>query len=141
MGSRKECTEAIGRIAKQSFESVTNINPCLLLPKKTFRISFPEKNTNSTEASAENLTTRTCDIIYNNDDFRKESCHEINRPVEMGHGKSSNNRNYKKKSKMPIVKRLAQGPRTSLGTSTGKNKVNLSKAGRTRSGKIYSRVV
>lgn len=144
-GNRKNCTEAICRIAKQSFESVTNLNPCLLLPKKTFRISFPDARSTRQNVPREKITG-SCDIIYNNEVFQKDSGHEIHSIKELKRRSESITTNIqervRKRDKIPIVKRLSHGKRSIMDNTSRKhvNKHNLEKGGRTRSGKVYSRI-
>lgn len=142
-GNRKNCTNAICRIAKQSFESVTNLNPCLLLPKKTFRISFPNTKKPTRDVTPKEIITRSCDIIYNNEVFQKDSDREIrqtreSKKINMA-SKDSLPERTRRREKISIVKRLSKD-RKSLGDMSRKysNKLNFEKAGKTRSGKVYS---
>ncbi|KAG5897038.1 hypothetical protein JTB14_021759 [Gonioctena quinquepunctata] len=80
-GRRRNYTEAIYKIAKQFSESLTNMNPCLLLPKKTFQVSFPQDQSGAMpcrEPSPQSLSpTNSCDLIYSNEVFVDDSKAEV----------------------------------------------------------------
>lgn len=93
------------------------------------------------------MISRSCDIIYNNEDFKKDSFHEINLTREHRKLNLPTNEKFqdrmRKKNKVPIVKRLCKGRRTTIDNPNRKNinKINLERAGRTRSGRVYSPIL
>nr|CAI5865675.1 unnamed protein product [Callosobruchus analis] len=69
-GKRKNYTDAICKLAKQSFDSLTNLNPCLLLPNKNFQISFLKEESREVSPKEESRSTsKTCDVIFSNQTF------------------------------------------------------------------------
>nr|CAI5838611.1 unnamed protein product [Callosobruchus analis] len=73
-GKRKNYTDAICKLAKQSFDSLTNLNPCLLLPNKNFQISFlKEESKEVSPKEVSRSTSKTCDVIFSNQTFGKDS--------------------------------------------------------------------
>nr|XP_023014080.1 uncharacterized protein LOC111503880 [Leptinotarsa decemlineata] len=148
-GRRKNCTDAVYRVAKQLSESITNMNPCLLLPKDTFQVSFPKGqlkgSSSSREISEIDITNQnSCDLIYSNEAFATESNGEVknddkkNVSNSSGDTKPFNKRGKKYLRGLKGVKRLVREPKLgdifskSLSTTFGEGKKI------TRSGKVYS---
>ncbi|XP_057659709.1 uncharacterized protein LOC130896003 [Diorhabda carinulata] len=137
-GKRKSCTDAMFRIAKQFSDSVTDLNPCLLLPRDTFQVSFP----GSSSLSDVNDTPRTdnpCQVIYESKrpaTSKVQSVAEIKKTLTNASGDKNSTRRTKRPRKH-AVKRLAR----ESGSNDVRNKQsNLCVERRTRSGKIYNLV-
>lgn len=130
-GNRRNYSEAICKIARQSFESVTNLNPSLLTPKKDFGISFPENETHSRQILEEETFNRPCNVIYNNEIFQRDSEQAISHQF-----RKRNQETVRQKQTIPIVKRLSKARKPLAEKTSRKNVKNLEC--RTRSGKVYS---
>lgn len=130
------------KIAKQSYESLHNLNPCLLLPNKSFQICFTKvrSDTNLQEEKKKNL----CNIIYSNEAFNKNCTQEGNssevkkhnlqntiQPMEQSETTTS------KRNNRSTLKRLSVGLMSRNDSNIHKKSKMIKRM--TRSGKIYSR--
>nr|CAH7722484.1 unnamed protein product [Callosobruchus chinensis] len=136
-GKRRNYTDAICKLAKQSFGSLTNLSPCLLLPNKNFQISFLKKESREVNPDEKSRTTsKTCDIIYSNQTFGKDSKQNLvdtasDRSILAVPGDSTVEM---KRGRPGSLKQLSKGSEKILKRPL---KLMLEKR-KTRSGKIYN---
>ncbi|XP_028136143.1 uncharacterized protein LOC114330902 [Diabrotica virgifera virgifera] len=134
-GKRKNCTDAIRSVAKQFSTSVTNLKPCLLLPKENFQVIFPN------ESSTRGTTTRdsresSCEIICDRREYetrfsikKLDDLNDSKKSLFEGCGDNKNVHKRKKSRRFSVVKRLVRDANDS--------KIILGER-KTRSGKIYN---
>lgn len=146
-GKRKNCTEAICRLAKQSFDSVTSMNPCLLLPKRSFRISFPENATASRENISDERPQNSCNLIYNNEVFQKDSDNDLKLLKDIiRKGSDSVTKHVsavdkKRVKRLKSKKSIKEKKIVDLTVTSHSSKFQGEKGRRTRSGKVYNLLI
>lgn len=127
------------KIAKQSYESLHNINPCLLLPNKNFQIRFTKiKSDTNIEKNKHESKKNICNIIYSNEAFNKCSNQDIN-PSETKHNLKNTVQSFEESGtiRRGISKRL--GKRTLLQDDLNMTEKKIKTIKKmTRSGKVYS---
>ncbi|KAJ8986102.1 hypothetical protein NQ317_003397 [Molorchus minor] len=142
---RKRCTDAVYKIAKQSYESLHSLNPCVLLPNRSFHISFSKSVEKAISENTQDKSKNVCNIIYSNDAFNKE-CKEgdkaesqvkiIETPLTCADDIQTSIGNKKK-----LLKRLCEvHARTDdeIGNHQRNRKKNKKIKRMTRSGRIYA---
>ncbi|KAJ8947191.1 hypothetical protein NQ318_015539 [Aromia moschata] len=152
---RNRCTDAVYRIAKQSYDSLHNLNPCVLLPNKSFHISFSKSSGDSPppEDSRRDQGKNYCDIIFSNNAFNKsdkddDKVDEVKILQTPLRDPDDDERPMGRRSRRSFLKRLsdegakvedeASVPRFSS-TQRGRKK-NKKMKRVTRSGRVYSLV-
>ncbi|CAH1960051.1 unnamed protein product [Acanthoscelides obtectus] len=137
-GKRKNYTNAICKLAKQSYDSLTNLNPCLLLPNKSFQISFLKEETIPVDRESKPTNDKRCNVLYSNQTFGKDSKQTLtetasNRSVSTGPENSAFE--VKRSIRRNSLKRLSK----EADSKPTKRSVMLTLERRkTRSGKVYN---
>lgn len=148
LGTRRNCTDAIYRLAKHSVESLSNLNPCLLLPHKSFQISFPKSQDpgqldRSRSASVETSAELPCNVIYSNKGFAKDAkvqSKSIRDTKKSNLNVTANKETEKKPIQKSFVKRLKDKQLRTVSSSKGINKLHALEQEKriTRSGRVYN---
>ncbi|XP_072384134.1 uncharacterized protein [Diabrotica undecimpunctata] len=133
-GKRKNCTDAIRSVAKQFSTSVTNLKPCLLLPKENFQVIFP--NESSTRGTTTRESQESCEIICESREYETrysskkiDALNDAKRTLLGGCGDNKNVHKRKKIRRFSVVKRLVREADESAKILGDK---------KTRSGKVYN---
>lgn len=142
------------KIAKQSYESLHNLNPCLLLPNRSFQINFAKVKSDShiEDRKQEERKKNVCNIIYSNQAFSKDSVHEIKSSEMKTCGLQTTPLQtegtyaeavMKRKGRPRKVKRLNGGLKSSeeiVASSSSMQRKNKAIKRMTRSGRVYANI-
>lgn len=127
------------KIAKQSYESLHNLNPCLLLPNKSFQIRFTKIRSDTNMGENKQDNKKVCNVIYSNEAFNKDCNKDINSSGVKKHNLQAVVQHVEESDtvRRGISKRLSKRPlsRNDLNMTQKKSKTIKRM---TRSGKVYS---